>query len=103
MPDCNCTDLEHFIVQAKTFGLNTVVIAWKEEYGQLPQDAKAPDKVDFDQLAHLTILGYHRASSTILRCALDGDGSVRTTVAEQLRQQGFRVELRTRNEIKYRT
>jgi len=106
MPTCDAPDLDHFITQATAFGLSTVVIAWKDEYGQLPQDTNPtdlPDKIVFDQLTHLMILGYHRASSTVLRCALDGGLPERTAVAERLRQHGFMVEQRTRNEVKYRT
>jgi hypothetical protein len=106
MPTCDLSDLEQFITKATEFGLTTAVIAWKDEYGQLPQDMNStehPDKVVYDRLAQIVILGYHRASSTIVRCTVDGGQTERLAISERLRQHGFAVELRTRNEIKYRT
>jgi hypothetical protein len=99
MPDYDAPDLVHFIAAAHKLGLTTSVIAWQDEYNQVPN---APT-VTFDHVAHFTVLAYHQASSSILRCWLNGDRAARLTVAEQLRQSGFQVEERTRNEVKYRT
>jgi hypothetical protein len=94
LPDC-----EQFIAEVRTLGLTTVVIAWQQEYGQV---LEAPGVV-FDRLAHFSLLAYHKPTSTILRCHQQGGAEERAAMAARLREAGFTVEERDRNEVKFRT
>jgi hypothetical protein len=58
--------------------------------------------VVFDRLAHFSLLAYHKPTSTILRCHLQGDATERAEVATSLRTAGLTVEERDRNEVKFR-
>ena len=102
MPDTpterDFADHSSFLDEIRARGLSTVVIAWQEEYGQ---DLDAPGVV-YERLAQFWLIAYHKPTSTILRCHSDGDATVRTALAQQLRADGFTVELRDRNEVKFR-
>jgi hypothetical protein len=98
-PAHDLPDLDAFLEAIRTLGIATVVIAWQDEYGQVPE---VPGVV-FDQLARFSLLAYHRPTSRILRCQQQGDGAVRRVLVERLRDQGLVVEERSRNEVKYRT
>ena len=100
MPDeIDFTECAQFIAEARQRGLQTVVIAWQQEYGQ---DLTAPGVV-YERLAQFWLIAYHKGTSTILRCHQDGDAVVRAATADQLRAAGFTVEERDRNEVKFRT
>jgi hypothetical protein len=94
----NFLDCEHFIAEVRALALTSVVIAWQQEYGQV---LGAPGVV-FDRLAHFSLLAYHKPTSTILRCHLQGDATERAEVATSLRTAGLTVEERDRNEVKFR-
>ena len=98
-PAQDLPDVDQFIARARALCITTVVIAWREEYGQVPE---APGVV-FERLARFSLLAYHKPTSAILRCHQQGDGTVWQALADALRAQGFTVEERTRNEVKYRT
>ena len=93
-PDC-----EQFITEVRALALTTVVIAWQQEYGQV-RDAPG---VVFERLAHFSLLAYHKPTSGILRCPLQGGTEERAAMAVRLRDAGFTVEERDRNEVKFRT
>lgn len=93
------SDCEQFIAEARAGGLTTIVIAWQQEYGQVP----GTPGVVFDRLAHFSLLAYHKATSTILRCHQHGGTEERAAMAARLRRAGFTVEERDRNEVKFRT
>ena len=97
--DHDFSEVEPFVAKAKELRLTTVVLAWKEEYGQV---LDAPGVV-YEQLAQFSLLAYHRPTSAILRCHQHGNTVARQALAERLRALGFTVEERTRNEMKYRT
>ena len=97
--DHDLPEVELFIAKAQELRLTTVVVAWKEEYGQV---LDAPGVV-YERLAQFSLLAYHRPTSAILRCHQQGDAVARKALAERLRTLGFTVEERTRNEMKYRT
>ncbi len=97
--DHDLPEVEQFIAKAQELRLTTVVVAWKEEYGQV---LDAPGVV-YERLAQFSLLAYHRPTSAILRCHQQGDTVARKALAERLRTLGFTVEERTRNEMKYRT
>ena len=97
--DHDFSTVEPFITKAQELRLTTVVLAWKEEYGQV---LDAPGVI-YERLAQFSLLAYHRPTSAILRCHQHGDTVVRQALAERLRALGFTVEERTRNEMKYRT
>ena len=100
MPDeRDFPDGELFIAEVRALALTTVVIAWQQEYGQV---LEAPGVV-FDRLAHFSLLAYHKPTSTILRCHLHGGVEERAAMAVRLRSNGFTVEERDRNEVKFRT
>jgi hypothetical protein len=98
MPERDYHDLPTFIAQTRACAINTVVIAWQDEYGQVP-DA---EKVTYERIAHFSVLAYQRSDSLIMRYRQSGDRSVRAAVKQQLIAAGFSVEERTRNEVKYR-
>jgi hypothetical protein len=100
MPDeRDFSDCEAFIAELRALALTTVVIAWRQEYGQVQE---APGVV-FDRLAHFSLLAYHKPTSAILRCHLQGGAEERAAMAARLRDAGFIVEERDRNEVKFRT
>jgi hypothetical protein len=82
-----------FLASARELGIATVIIAWQEEYGQ--QDG--PSAVRYERLARLTLLGYQRATGSILRCALPGGPEVRARLRAEFAAAGFAVEERCRN------
>ena len=100
MPDeQDFSDCEQFIAGTRARGLATIVLAWQEEYGQ---DPTAPG-VTYERLAHFWLIAYHKPTSTILRCHLPGDRATRAAMATRLRADGFTVEERDRNEVRFRT
>ena len=100
MPDeRDFSDCALFIAEVRALALTTVVIAWRQEYGQVQE---APGVV-FDRLAHFSLLAYHKPTSAILRCHQQGGTEERAAMAARLRSAGFTVEERDRNEVKFRT
>lgn len=82
-----------FILALQERGLRTAVLAWRQEYGQHPD----PGAVRYERLQLATLLGYDRATGTIVRCALDG--ADRAAVRAQLETAGLTVEERSRNTV----
>ncbi len=97
-PTLDLPEMEQFISTLRERGVTTVVIAWQEEFGQV---LDAPGVV-YDRLAQFALLAYHKPTSTIIRCHQRGDQSARQALANRLRDHGFTVEERNRNEVKYR-
>jgi hypothetical protein len=98
-PAVDLPDPDQFIRTLRALNLTTVVIAWQEEYGQI---LDAPGVV-YARLAQFALLAYHKPTSTLVRCQQSGNSTVRMALIDQLRAQGFTVEERNRNEVKYRT
>lgn len=98
MPDFDTPDLAQFITTARERGLTTAVIAWQEEYNQVPGESA----VRYDRIAYFTVLAYHKPSSTVIRYHQLGSVNERAAVISQLKDAGFSVEERSRNEVKYR-
>ncbi len=86
---------EAFMADARARGVRTVVIAWQEEYGQ----EAAQGSVNYAVLRRLTLLAYHRADGTILRCQLVGGAREREELRATLAAHGFAVALRCRNQL----
>jgi hypothetical protein len=100
MPDeQDFIDCEQFIAEARVRGLTTIVVAWQEEYGQ---DLAAPGVV-YERLAQFWLIAYDKTTSTILRCHQPGDRTARAAMVARLRDAGFVVEERDRNEVRFRT
>jgi hypothetical protein len=86
----HCDTTESFAAEARSRGLDEVVLAWREEYGPAPT---ADGTADYRVVRQLTLLAYDQG--TILRCELsDGD---RRAVRAALESTGLRVEERCRN------
>jgi hypothetical protein len=88
------TDLDDpaaFIAETARLGVATVILAWRDEYGQLPDAAK----VDYDRVRAITLLAYHQG--TIIRCHLGGGEEERARLRGALRAAGLAVEERCRN------
>jgi hypothetical protein len=98
MPDLDCPDLTTFIAHLHANAISTVIIAWQDEYGQVPN----AEKVTYERIAHFTLLAYHRPQGLVIRYRQDGDKMERAKIKHQLLAAGFQVEERTRNEVKYR-
>jgi hypothetical protein len=98
-PEPDLPDRPGFIARAHALGLSTVIVAWQEEYGQVPDTTG----VIYDHLAHFTLLAYHRPSGSILRCRQQGGTAARRIAVEELRAEGFTVEERGRNQVKFTT
>jgi hypothetical protein len=86
-------DQRAFAQAARSLGITAVVIAWQDEYGQDPDHSA----VTYRQLQRITLLAYHRGSSSILQCQLDGGSEMRRRMRTELEASGFTVAERSRN------
>jgi hypothetical protein len=82
-----------FIAEAKRRQVTDVVIAWRHEYGQVP-DGEA---VDYRRLELAWLLAYDRSESIIIKYAASGELADRDRLRRQLIEHGFSVEDRCRN------
>jgi hypothetical protein len=82
-----------FIAAATGLGVRTVIIAWQEEYGQVPQ----LERINYQRLRQLWLLAYHRAGGVLLRCQLEGGADERGRLRRELEAAGLAVEERCRN------
>jgi hypothetical protein len=80
-----------FIAEAQHRRLKDVVIAWRREYGQVPDG----DVVDYRRLDLAWLLAYDRGDGAIIRYA--ADGADRERLQHELVAAGFSVEDRCRN------
>lgn len=84
-----------FIAETRRLGATTVILAWQDEYGQIPD----PGAVNYDRVRVITLLAYHEG--TIVRCQLNGGREERARLRSELESSGFTVEERSRNIIGY--
>ncbi len=70
-----------------------MVLAWQDEYGQLPD----PASVNYDRVRVITLLAYR--DGIIVRCRLNGGRDERAHLRGELEGAGFTVEERSRNII----
>jgi hypothetical protein len=90
---------EGFVSEARKRALEVVVLAWQEEWGQLPgrlpADAANPHQVAYERIMRSVVLGYQ--DGTILRLTVDGPAAERSTLRRRLEEAGFAVSERCRN------
>ena len=86
-------DLGGFIAEIRRLGATTVILAWQDEYGQLPD----PTAVNYDRVRVITLLAYR--DGIIVRCGLTGGRDERARVHAELESAGLVVEERSRNII----
>jgi hypothetical protein len=84
-------DVAAFIAETTRLGVATAILAWQDEYGQVPDAAR----VDYDRVRVITLLAYHQG--TILRCRLAGGKDERAHLRGALQAAGLAVEERSRN------
>lgn len=87
------TDVAGFIAETRRLGATTVILAWQDEYGQVPD----PTAVNYDRVRVITLLAYR--DGTIVRCQLTGGREERARLRGELESAGFTVEERNRNII----
>ena len=87
--------IEGFISEAKMRALGQVVLAWRQEWAQLPPHATEPLQVVYDRITQCVLLAYD--VGTILRCTLMGPEAMRKNVRQRLEAEGFAVAERCRN------
>jgi hypothetical protein len=87
--------IEGFVKEARSRGLGQVVLAWRQEYAQVPPDATQPLQVVYDRITQCVLLAYD--GGTILRCTLVGADAGRDNVRRRLESEGFAVSERSRN------
>ena len=95
-------DHEHpaaFIAAAKRLGITTVVIAWQDEYGQVPD----VETINYQRLRLLRLVAYQRSGGALLRCCVTGGSDERAALRRELEAAGFRVEERSRNIVGFET
>jgi hypothetical protein len=90
------TEVAGFIAETRRLGATTVVLAWQDEYGQLPD----PTVVNYDRVRVITLLAYR--DGAIVRCRLSGGRDERARLRSKLEGAGFAVEERSRNIIGYK-
>ena len=88
-------DQAGFTAETRRLGATTVILAWQDEYGQLP-DAGA---VNYDRVRVITLLAY--GEGVIVRCWMNGGREERARLRSELETAGFVVEERSRNIIGY--
>lgn len=84
-------DLDSFISAAKKAGIQSVVLAWQQEWGQVPEQAT----VEYRPLRLAWLLAYDTSCGHIIRWRCDGEDRVK--LRETLIANGLRVEERSRN------
>ena len=97
MDDHNEADPQAFIARLRALSIGTAIIAWQEEYGQLP----AVPNVVYERLHLITLLAYHGDSGRIVRCRVNGGVDERRRLRSLLADSGIAVEERSRNIVKY--
>ncbi len=88
-------DSDAFIATLRQRGLGRAVLAWRQEYGQVPDTAG----VVYDRLHLAWLLAYDRRDGCIVRCGLSGPSADRSRLTEALGQAGIMVEERSRNVV----
>jgi len=92
MASWETSDPAVFIDEAHRRGVVLVIVAWQDEWGQVPDQAA----VEYRHLRLVALVAY--AAGTVLRCTA-GD-SDRATLVARLRSAGFTVEERARNLVR---
>jgi len=87
--------IEGFISEARMRALGQVVLAWRQEWAQVPPHATQPLQVVYDRITQCVLLAYD--DGTILRCTLLGPEAARENVRHRLEAEGFTVSERSRN------
>ncbi len=87
--------IEGFVSEAKKRALGRVVLAWQQEWAQLPPHSTQPLQVVYDRITQCVLLAYD--DGTILRCSLSGPEAERKNVRARLEAEGFVVSERSRN------
>ncbi|MBA3685408.1 MAG: hypothetical protein H0W72_09225 [Planctomycetes bacterium] len=88
-------DSDAFIAGLQARGIDHAVIAWRAEYGQVPD---APGVV-YDRLQLAWLLAYDRRDGCIVRCALSGADADRALLRARLLAAGITAEERDRNTV----
>jgi hypothetical protein len=86
---------EGFVSEARKRALGAVVVAWQQEWAQMPADAALPFRVAYDRIMRSTVLAY--ADGTVLRWEVEGPAAERSSLRARLEAAGFTVTERTRN------
>lgn len=87
------SDVAGFLGETRRLGATTAVLAWQDEYGQVPD----PAAVNYDRVRLITLLAYR--DGTIVRCRLSGGREERARLRGELEKAGLAVEERSRNII----
>ena len=84
--------MDEFLNILQQRGVNDIIIAWQEEYGQVPDQ----DKVNYQQL-HLAILLAYQDGEILKHPCGEITAQQRQELNETLSQRGFTVHERCRN------
>jgi hypothetical protein len=93
-----CKDLVEFEKTLHEKGIQKAIVTWREEWapaGEIPGENHG--EVTFGSLREIEVLGYHRASGTIIGVVLRGPEAQRPAIREHLLAAGLSVSERCRN------
>jgi hypothetical protein len=91
----DATDCAAFIAAAAARRLSQVILAWQQEYGQVPDQSA----VEYRRLQRAVLLAYDGSDGCIVRCVIDGEAADRAALRAVLTAAGLEVEERSRNLI----
>ena len=93
-----CETLSQFRNELRNREIKTSVIAWRAEWAPATDTPGATHgDVVFGSLRETTLLGYQRATGTVVRLELRGPEADRSTLRAVLESDGLTVEERSRN------